>query len=73
MLAETASWSRESLSVAEAARRFEIAQNLLRNWRKQLVAAGSKAFAAKAQPSALEEENCRLRAENDRLRMECEI
>jgi transposase len=65
--------SRESLSVAEAARRLEIGQNLLRKWQARFAAEGSKAFAAKSQPSALEEENRRLRAENDRLRMEREI
>ena len=65
--------SRQGLSFAEAARRLEIGQNLLRKWQEQLSAAGSKAFASKAQPSALEAENRRLRAENDRLRMEREI
>ncbi len=65
--------SRQGLSFAEAARRLEIGQNLLRKWQEQLSAAGSKAFAAKVQPSALEEENRRLRAEVDRLRMEREI
>ena len=65
--------SRQGLSFAEAARRLEIGQNLLRKWQEQLSAAGSKAFAAKSQPSVLEEENRRLRAENDRLRMEREI
>ncbi len=65
--------SRQGLSFAEAARRLEIGQNLLRKWRDQLAAEGSQAFAAKAQPSALEEENRRLRSENDRLRMEREI
>ena len=65
--------SRQGLSFAEAARRLEIGQNLLRKWRDQLAAEGSQAFAAKSQPSALEEENRRLRAENDRLRMEREI
>ena len=65
--------SRQGLSFAEAARRLEIGQNLLRKWQEQLSVAGSKAFASKAQPSALEEENRRLRAENDRLRMEREI
>ena len=53
---------RQGLSVAEAARRLEIGQNLLRKWREQLAAEGSRAFAAKSQPSALEEENRRLRA-----------
>ena len=65
--------SRQGLSFAEAARRLEVGQNLLRKWREQLASSGSKAFAAKAQPSALEEENRRLRSENDRLRMEREI
>ena len=65
--------TRQGLSVAEAARRLEIGQNLLRKWREQLAAEGSRAFAAKSQPSALEEENRRLRSENDRLRMEREI
>ena len=65
--------SQTGLSVAEAARRLEIGQNLLRKWQGQFAAEGSKAFAAKSQPSALEEENRRLRAENDRLRMEREI
>ena len=64
--------TRQGLSFAEAGRRLEIGQNLLRKWREQLAAEGSRAFAAKS-PSALEEENRRLRAENDRLRMEREI
>ena len=65
--------SGQGLSFAEAARRLEIGQNLLRKWQEQLAAEGSQAFAAKAQPSALEEENRHLRSENDRLRMEREI
>ena len=65
--------TRQGLSFAEAARRLEIGQNLLRKWRDQLAEGGSKAFAAKAQPTALEEEVRRLRVENDRLRMEREI
>ena len=59
--------------VTEAARCLEIGQNLLRKWKAQLAAEGSQAFASKAQPTALEEEVRRLRAENDRLRMEREI
>ena len=65
--------SRQGLSFAEAARRLEIGQNLLRKWRDQLASEGSQAFPVKSQPSALEEENRRLRAEVDRLRMEREI
>ncbi len=65
--------SRQRPSFAEAARRLVIGQNLLRKWREPLAAEGSQAFAAKAQPMALEEEVRRLQAENDRLRMEREI
>ena len=65
--------SRQGLSCAEAARRLDIGQNLLRKWWGQLAEEVSKAFAAKAQPTALEEEVRRLPAENDRLRMEREI
>ena len=65
--------SRQGLSFAEATRRFEIGQNLLRKWRDQLAETGSKAFPDKVQPTALEEENRRLRAESDRPRMEREI
>ena len=65
--------SGQGLSFAEAGRRLEIGQNLLRKWRDQPAAEGSQAFAAKSQPTALEEEVRRLRAENDRLRMEREI
>ena len=65
--------TRQGLSFTEVARRLEIGQNLLRKWKEQLAAEGSKAFAAKSQPTALEEEVRRLRAENDRLRMEREI
>ena len=65
--------TRQGLSVVETARRLEIGLNLLRKWREQLVAEGSRAFAGKSQPTALEEEVRCLRAENERLRMEREI
>ena len=48
--------TRQGLSFTEVARRLEIGQNLLRKWNEQLAAEGSHAFAAKAQPTALEEE-----------------
>ncbi len=54
--------TRQGLSFAQAARWLEIGQKLLRKWQGSL--------RRKAQPSALEEENRRLRSENDRLRME---
>ena len=65
--------SRQGLSIAEASRRLEIGQNLLRKWREQLESAGSQAFSTAVQPTALEAENSRLRAEVDRLRIEREI
>ncbi len=40
--------SRQGLSFAEAARRLEVGQNLLRKWRDQLAEEGSQAFSAKA-------------------------
>jgi transposase len=40
--------TRQGLSFAEADRRLGIGQNLLRKWRDQFAAEGSKAFAAKA-------------------------
>ena len=55
----------EGLSQAEVSRRLGIPENSLRNWKRSLKGGG--------QPSALEAELLRLRAENERLRMEGEI
>jgi transposase len=54
-------------SVAEAARGLGIRENLLRNWKRALAAAGDHAFPGPGTPPALEEELHRLRAENKRL------
>ena len=59
--------SRQGLSFAEAARRLDSGQNLLRKRLGHLAEEGSKAFAANAQPTALEEEVRRHRTESDRL------
>lgn len=42
----------------------------MRKWQDQFATEGSQTFAAKSQPTALEEENCCLQAEVDRLRMD---
>ena len=60
-------------SVSEVAGRLGIGENLLRRWRRRIEAEGAPAPAAQAGPSFLEEENRRLRAEVERLRMEREI
>lgn len=65
--------SREGLSVAEAARRLGVHENLLRKWRGLVQSQGVKSLAGPAQPSAIEEENRQLREENARLRMERDI
>ena len=60
-------------SVAEAARSLGIRENLLRNWKRALVAEGEQAFPGHGNPPALEDELRRLRAENKRLQMERDI
>ena len=61
----------EGLSQAEVSRRLGIPENSLRNWKRSLK--GGPTPAGPGQPSALEAELLRLRAENERLRMEGEI
>jgi transposase len=59
--------------VAEAARSLGIHQTLLRSWRQALEAQGDQAFPGHGKLPAIEEELRRLRAENKRLRAECDI
>lgn len=63
----------QGLSFAEAARRLDVRENLLRKWRQQFGDAASSAPAGTLQQTALEVENRRLRQENARLLMEREI
>jgi transposase len=58
-------------SYAEAARQLGITDAQLRNWKKQLDAAGTQAFPGNG--NAIEEEVQRLRAENKRLLLERDI
>lgn len=60
-------------SLAEVARELGLGESLLRSWKQALAAEGEHAFPGKGNPPALEEELRRLRAENQRLRMEREI
>ena len=63
----------QGLSVAEAARRLGIGENLLRNWRNAFRASGETAFPGHGQPSPADDELRRLRAENARLRAERDL
>ncbi len=63
----------QGLSVAEAARRLDLHENVLRKWQKQVQSQGEQAFPGKGQQTALEEENRRLREENARLKLERDI
>jgi transposase len=63
----------EGRSLAEVARELGLGESLLRSWKQALAAEGEHAFPGKGNPPALEEELRRLRAENQRLRMEREI
>lgn len=60
-------------SVGEVAKSLDVGEGLLRRWRDEFAAEGGSAFARAGKQTGLEEENRKLRAENDRLRMEREI
>jgi transposase len=60
-------------SVAEAARSLGIGQTLLRCWKKTLEEKGKQAFPGHGNLPTAENELHRLRAENKRLQMECDI
>ena len=60
-------------SLAEVARDLDLGESLLRSWKTALAVEGEQAFPGKRNLPAVEEELRRLRAENQRLRMEREI
>ena len=63
----------QGYSVAEAARSLGIHKTLLRSWKQALRDKGDQAFPGHGKLPAIEEELRRLRAENKRLRAECDI
>lgn len=63
----------QKLSVAEVARRLGISESRLHEWKKAVRRDGPDAFPGSGHQTPLEEENRRLRAENQRLLMEREI
>ena len=60
-------------SVGEVSKSLGVGEGLLRRWRDEFAAEGDSAFAGSGKSSGLEEENRKLRAEVERLRMEREI
>jgi transposase len=63
----------QRLSVAEAARRLGVRDNLLRNWKKAAEQNGLDAFPGQGNLSQADAELARLRAENTRLRAERDL
>jgi transposase len=63
----------EGLSIAEAARRLGIGENLLRNWKKAAAKLGADAFPGNGNLLPAEDERRKLRAEVIRPRAERDL
>ena len=63
----------QKLSAAEVARRLDVTENRLHDWKKAVAKKGADAFPGSGHLTPLEEENRKLRAEVKRLEMERDI
>ena len=63
----------QKLSVAEVARRLDVGENLLREWKKAVLARGDAAFPGHGHLPPAEDELRRLRAEVARLKAERDL
>ena len=63
----------QKLSVAEAARRLGVTENLLHSWKKAVLQKGVDAFPGSGHLTPVEEENRRLKADVKRLEAERDI
>lgn len=63
----------QKLSLAEAARRLGVHENVLRKWKIDHANKGDQAFPGNGHLPPEQEELRRLRAENKRLRDECDL
>ena len=63
----------QKLSVAEAARRLDIGENLLRTWKNAFEQRGNDAFPGQGNLTPAEDELRRLRAEVTRLKAERDL
>ena len=63
----------QKLSVAEAARRLGVGDNLLRTWKTAFDDRGDAAFPGHGRPTPAEDELRRLRAEVTRLKAERDL
>ena len=63
----------QKLSVAEVARRLDVTENRLHDWKKAVAKKGVGAFPGSGHLTPVEEELRRLRAEVKRLEMERDI
>jgi transposase len=59
--------------IAQIARELGISDSVIHGWRRELAEHGQEAFPGKGHQTALEEENCRLKREVERLQQERDI